>query len=196
MSMDMDKQMPQMQEKMKAMQGKMDKIRKTTDPKERQKLMQDHMQAMQENMKPMHGMGGPMMGRGQSGGIGVFLLVQMGYAKFHVKPADLLAITLGAGLFGIGTVLYGYCPGTALAAIGAGSVHALIGAFGMILGGILYALRFDWVSQAILPVWAVGKVQLPQLFGVGAPVVFVVLGLLVIAFFVILERRSAKFLNG
>lgn len=126
------------------------------------------------------------------GGIGVFLLVQMGYAKFHVKPSDLLAITLGAGLFGIGMVLYGYCPGTAVAAIGAGSVHALVGAVGMIAGGILYALSFDWVSQAILPVWAVGKVQLPQLLGVGAPVVFAVFALFVIVFFVILERRSAK----
>lgn len=126
------------------------------------------------------------------GGIGVFLLVQMGYAKFHIKPSDLLAITLGAGLFGIGMVLYGYCPGTAVAAIGAGSVHALVGAFGMILGGILYALTFDWVSQAILPVWAMGKVQLPQLVGVGAPVIFIALGLSVIAFFVILERHSAK----
>lgn len=126
------------------------------------------------------------------GGIGVFLLVQMGYAKFHIKPSDLLAITLGAGLFGIGMVLYGYCPGTAVAAIGAGSVHALVGAFGMIIGGILYALSFDWVAQAILPVWALGKVQLPQLLGVGAPVIFVALGLFVVVFFVILERRSVK----
>ena len=70
MSMDMDKQMPQMQEKMKAMQGQMDKVRKTTEPKERQKLMQEHMQAMQENMKMMRGMGGPMMtGGGQHGGM-------------------------------------------------------------------------------------------------------------------------------
>ena len=125
------------------------------------------------------------------GGIGVFLLVQMGYAKFHIKPADLLAITLGSALFGIGMVLYGYCPGTAVAAIGAGSVHALVGAFGMILGGVLYALSFDWVSQSILPVWAMGKVQLPQLLGVGAPVIFLALVLLL---FVIatLERRAAK----
>ena len=126
------------------------------------------------------------------GGIGVFLLVQMGYAEFHIKESDLLAITLGAGLFGIGMALFGYCPGTALAAIGAGSVHALVGAFGMILGGILYALSFDWVSQTILPVWAMGKVQLPQLLGVGAPVIFAALGLFAITFFVILERRSAK----
>ena len=124
------------------------------------------------------------------GGIGVFVLVQMGYAKFHIKPADLMTITLGAGLFGIGMVLYGYCPGTAVAAIGAGSVHALIGAFGMIVGGILYALSFDWVSQAILPVWAMGKLQLPHMLGIGAPVFFVLLVFLVIAFFVFLERRN------
>ena len=37
-----------------------------------------------------------------------------------------------------------------------------------------------------------GKVQLPELLGVGAPVIFVALGLFVIAFFAILERRSAK----
>jgi hypothetical protein len=126
------------------------------------------------------------------GGIGVFLLVQMGHAKFQIKPADLLAITMGAGLFGIGMVLYGYCPGTAAAAIGAGSVHALVGAFGMIIGGILYALSFEWVSQAILPIWAIGKVQLPQLLGVGAPLIFAVLGLFTLVFFATLERRSAK----
>ena len=70
MSMDMDKQMPQMQENMKKMQQQMEKLRATTDPKERQKLMQEHMQTMQENMKTMRGMGGPMMmGSGQRGGM-------------------------------------------------------------------------------------------------------------------------------
>jgi hypothetical protein len=69
MSMDMDKQMSQMQEKMKAMQVQMDKIRKTTDPKERQRLMQEHMQSMQENMKAMRDMGGPMMMGGKKGGM-------------------------------------------------------------------------------------------------------------------------------
>ena len=61
MTMDMEKQMPQMQDNMKKMQQQMEKIRATTDPKERQQMMQEHMQAMQANMKSMHGMGGPMM---------------------------------------------------------------------------------------------------------------------------------------
>lgn len=61
MSMDMDKQMPQMQENMKKMQQQMEKIQATSDPAERQKLMQEHMQTMQENMMTMRGMGGMMM---------------------------------------------------------------------------------------------------------------------------------------
>src|ERR1035437_3055488 len=67
MSMDMDKQMPQMRENMKKMQQQMEKIQATSDPAERQKLMQDHMQTMQENMKVMHSMGGSMMSGGQHG---------------------------------------------------------------------------------------------------------------------------------
>jgi uncharacterized membrane protein YedE/YeeE len=124
------------------------------------------------------------------GGIGVFALVQLGYAQFHIKPADLLAISLGAAIFGVGMVLYGYCPGTALAAIGAGSVHALIGAAGMLAGGILYALSFDWVKANILPVGAMGKVQLPQLVGVSPPVMLAGLAAVAILMFVAIERYS------
>ena len=63
---------------------------------------------------------------------------------------------------------------------------------GTLLGGILYALSFNWVSQAILPVWAMGKLQLPELLGVGAPLIFAAFGLFAITLFAILERRSAK----
>jgi hypothetical protein len=124
------------------------------------------------------------------GGIGVFALVQLGYAQFHIKPADLLAISLGSALFGVGMVLYGYCPGTALAAIGAGSVHALIGAGGMLLGGVLYALSFDWVKANILPIGQMGKVQLPQLLGVSAPVMLAGLAVVAIVMFVAIERYA------
>ncbi|MGE3993595.1 YeeE/YedE thiosulfate transporter family protein [Pseudorhodoplanes sp.] len=126
------------------------------------------------------------------GGIGIFALVQLGYAQFHIKPADLLAISLGAAIFGVGMVLYGYCPGTALAAIGAGSIHALVGAAGMLAGGILYALSFDWIKTYILPVGAMGKVQLPQLFGVTAPAVLATLAILAIVIFVLIERYARR----
>jgi uncharacterized membrane protein YedE/YeeE len=126
------------------------------------------------------------------GGVGVFALVRLGYAQFHIKPADMLAISLGAALFGIGMVLYGYCPGTALAAIGGGSLHALIGAAGMLVGGIAYALSFNWVKANILPVGAMGKMQLPALLGVSAPMIFAGLAVVALIFFAVLERGAAR----
>jgi uncharacterized membrane protein YedE/YeeE len=113
------------------------------------------------------------------GGIGVFVLVNLGEAKYSVKDANLLGVMLGAALFGIGMVIYGYCPGTSLAATAAGSIHALIGVFGMVAGAILYALTFDW-----------GKVRLPEWTGIPDIVWFAALALGVLAFFIFIERRA------
>ncbi len=124
------------------------------------------------------------------GGIGVFALVAAGHAKFHIKDADTLAVALGAAIFGVGMVIYGYCPGTALAAIGGGSLHALVGAAGMLVGGVLYALSFDWVKATILPVGKMGKMQLPELLGVGAPLIFAALAAIALVAFTLIERAQ------
>ena len=100
------------------------------------------------------------------GGIGVSVLHYYGLAQYHIKPADMLAVVLGASLFGVGMVLYGYCPGTGVAAVGTGSIHALIGFVGMIVGGILYALSFPWLKENILTVASLGKIRLPDLTGI------------------------------
>ena len=124
------------------------------------------------------------------GGIGVMALTDANLAKYAVKDANLLGVALGAGLFGIGMVFYGYCPGTGLAAIATGSVHALIGALGMIVGGILFALSFDWVKANILTVGAYGKIRLPDVTGIPSPVWFAGLTLVAIAFFIWAERQQ------
>jgi uncharacterized membrane protein YedE/YeeE len=128
------------------------------------------------------------------GGIGVMLLVDAGSAKYYIKDANLLGVALGAALFGVGMVLYGYCPGTGLAAVATGSLHALAGVAGMLLGGILFALSFDWVKAHILTVAALGKVRLPDLTGVPDAAWFAGLAVAAIAGFVVLEvmqRRKA-----
>ncbi len=126
------------------------------------------------------------------GGIGVLALVDAGAAKYAVKDANMLAVALGAGLFGIGMVVFGYCPGTALAAIATGSVHALVGAFGMIAGAIVYALTFDWLKANVLNVWALGKVRLPDLTGIPDAAWFVALAIGAGAFFWWIESRSVR----
>lgn len=126
------------------------------------------------------------------GGVGVLALIDVGYAQYYVKDANLLAVSLGAALFGVGIVVYGYCPGTAIAAIATGSVHALVGAFGMILGAIVYALTFDWLQAHILNVWALGKVRLPDITGVPDAVWFVALAVIGAAFLYWIEQRDAR----
>ena len=83
--------------------------------------------------------------------------------SFRVEAVPMLAIVLGSAIFGVGMVIYGYCPGTGLAAIGTGSLHALAGVGGMLGGGILYALTFPWVAKNILPIADIGKMTLDQL---------------------------------
>ncbi len=124
------------------------------------------------------------------GGVGVLALHDTGNAKYYVKDANLLGVGLGAALFGVGMVVYGYCPGTALAAIATGSVHALVGAFGMIFGAIAYALSFDWIKANILSVGALGKVRLPEITGIPDTAWFVALAIGAAAFFWWIERQE------
>jgi uncharacterized membrane protein YedE/YeeE len=97
------------------------------------------------------------------GGVGIFILHGQGLANFHIKPAAMLAVVSGAALFGIGMVIYGYCPGTGVAAIAAGKLDALVGFLGMLAGAALYAFSYDWIAANILPVGDLGKKRLPQL---------------------------------
>lgn len=100
------------------------------------------------------------------GGVGVLLLKSTGHAQYHIKPANMLGVVLGAAMFGVGMVLYGYCPGTGVVALATGSLHAMVGFLGMLVGGVLYALSFRWVEAHIQTVARLGKVRLPELTGI------------------------------
>jgi len=84
----------------------------------------------------------------------------------------------------------GYCPGTAIAAAAAGSVHALAGLAGAIVGGVLYAFSFPWISSKILPVGALGKVRLPDVTGIPAWLWFTGLAVGAVLLFRVIERHE------
>lgn len=100
------------------------------------------------------------------GGVGVAILHGQGLANFHIKPATMFAVVLGAVLFGIGMVLYGYCPGTGIAAIAAGKLDALAGFAGMLVGAAAYAFSYPWIAAHVLPIADLGKKRLPDLANV------------------------------
>jgi uncharacterized membrane protein YedE/YeeE len=121
------------------------------------------------------------------GGAGVLFLHQSGHAEWHIKPAPMLGVALGAVLFGIGMVVYGYCPGTGIAATATGSVHGLVGLLGMVVGGTLYALSFPWVREHILKVADLGKKRLPDLTGIPDWGWIGILAGVAVAVFILLE---------
>lgn len=122
------------------------------------------------------------------GGVGVLVLVDLGAAKFHVRDANMLGTIVGAALFGVGMALYGYCPGTGVAAIATGSVHALVGAFGMLAGAVAYAFTFEWVRDSILSVWRLGKVTLTDVTGIPQLALFAILALIAVGLFYTAEK--------
>jgi len=123
------------------------------------------------------------------GGIGVLLLKTTGHAQYHIKPANMLGVSLGAALFGVGMVLYGYCPGTGVAAMATGSIHATVGFGGMLVGGVLYALSFTWVEANIQKVAALGKLRLPDVTGVPDWGWFAILAAIAGVVFWLIETR-------
>lgn len=126
------------------------------------------------------------------GGIGVLTLHGFDAAQYHIKPANLLAVGLGGLIFGVGMVLYGYCPGTGLAACATGSVHGIVGFFGMLAGGVAYALTFPWAEQHLQKVAAFGKVRLPDITGIPEWAWFVLLTIVALAVFSWIERVERR----
>lgn len=126
------------------------------------------------------------------GGVGVLVLVDAGLAKWAVRETNLLAALLGGALFGVGMVLYGYCPGTGIAAIGSGSVHALVGAGGMVVGAIAYALSFDWMKANVLSVWRLGKVTFADLLGVPLLPLYIGLAVVTLGVFAAVTRIERR----
>lgn len=97
------------------------------------------------------------------GGLGIYGMRAVGMdIAMHVKGTQLLGNTLGGLIFGVGMVLLGYCPGTAVAAIGSGSRHAIVGVLGMLVGAGIYAEMYPWVNEHILGVGSIGKVTIPE----------------------------------
>lgn len=98
------------------------------------------------------------------GGIGVTTMMNFGWLEgWHIKDLNVLGILLGGALFGVGMAVYGYCPGTGVAAVATGSLHALVGFGGMLVGGVAYALTYPWVKETILSKGALGKVRLTDI---------------------------------
>ena len=116
-----------------------------------------------------------------TGMLGLFGLSLIGFldiSEVYLLPTFLLPMAVGGLLFGLGMVIGGYCPGTAIASLVTGKIDALIFLVGFLLGSLLFGDLF--------PVWGDfynsdyrGVVRLDQVLNIGLGTA--VLGVVVVA---------------
>jgi len=99
------------------------------------------------------------------GSVGVYALVTMDMASLHVKPLLLGGVLLGAVCFGVGMAVFGYCPGTSVAACGEGRRDAMVGVLGMLVGAGVYVALFPSLQPVIKSLGDGGEITLPQTIG-------------------------------
>ncbi len=99
------------------------------------------------------------------GAIGVYALLALDLVSLHIKPLAWGGIVAGGILFGVGMAVFGYCPGTSVAACGEGRRDAMVGVLGMFFGAGAYILFYSSLRPLIEGFGDAGKVTLPQLTG-------------------------------
>lgn len=124
------------------------------------------------------------------GMFGILILSEQGIITLSHKSMNVGAIVVGGSLFGIGWAVMGFCPGTAVGAVGEGRWHAAFGIIGMLIGAAIYAQLYPFFKSTVLS-WAdFGKISLPQALGVSPWVVAIGFTLITAVMFRIFEKKG------
>lgn len=99
------------------------------------------------------------------GAIGIYSLLPTEAVSLHIKPLVWLGVVAGGICFGVGMAIFGYCPGTSVAACGEGRRDAMLGVLGMLLGAGLYVVLYPQLADWLKSWGDAGKVTLPELTG-------------------------------
>ena len=102
-------------------------------------------------------------------GIGLIIItieIGLGFSSYHIKPLLISGIIFGGLLFGMGMAILGYCPGTLVVSLGEGSLDALIGIIGGLVGGLVFTLLHPSIESILGPDF--GKISLNSLIGTNS----------------------------
>lgn len=122
--------------------------------------------------------------------VGIYLLLDLGLIKLSIKPLILGGNVIGGLIFGIGWGIVGYCPATAMGALGEGRYDAALGLLGMILGAGIYAEAYPIMKDTVLTWGNFGKITLPGALGINHWFVIIVLGVVFVGLFKWFEKKG------
>jgi len=122
--------------------------------------------------------------------VGLYLMADLqliDFSKVWIVPTFFWPQIVGGGLFGVGFVVSGYCPGTAVTGLSSGRIDAFFTLIGVGLGSIVFAFFFPLLEN-FYNASAMGGVTLPQLMGVNHWLVIALVVAIAIGMFIMLER--------
>lgn len=108
-------------------------------------------------------------------------------SRVWIIPTFFWPQLVGGALFGLGYVVSGYCPGTAVAGFASGRIDALVTMIGIGFGSVLFAAVFPWV-EGFYKTSNMGQVTLPELAGMNHWIILAILFVLAGAMFYTIER--------
>ncbi len=110
--------------------------------------------------------------------IGLYFMIEAGWAHYHVKPIMWQGLIIGGTLFGISMAILGKCPGTGPISIAEGRIDVLVGAIGGLFGGLVFTLYYDDFFKPLMGE-SVGKMVLTDFFKGNEHTVVLIFGIVV-----------------
>ncbi len=120
--------------------------------------------------------------------IGLYIMIQLGWASYHIKPIILGGLIIGGILFGISMAIFGKCPGTGPVSVAEGRIDVLVGSIGGIFGGLVFTLFYDKLKIIMGP--NLGKLNLPGLLDHYQSIAVLLFGLFLITISILIPLRE------
>jgi uncharacterized membrane protein YedE/YeeE len=121
--------------------------------------------------------------------IGLYFMIEAGWAHYHVKPIMLGGLVIGGTIFGVSMAIFGKCPGTGPVSIAEGRIDVLVGAIGGLLGGLVFTLFYEDIFKPLMGE-SMGKLTLPELFPGHEHTVVLIFGVIVTLVAVLIPKRE------
>jgi uncharacterized membrane protein YedE/YeeE len=122
--------------------------------------------------------------------VGIYLLFDFGLIKLSIKPLILGGNILGGLIFGLGWGIVGYCPATAMGALGEGRYDSIFALLGMLLGAGFYAEMYPLMKETVLTWGDFGKITLATASGINHWIIIIILTAIFILLFRWFEKKG------
>ncbi|SHO80776.1 membrane protein, putative [hydrothermal vent metagenome] len=120
--------------------------------------------------------------------IGLYFMIQAGYASYHPKPIILGGLIIGGIIFGVSMAILGKCPGTGPISISEGRIDVLVAAIGGVFGGLVFTVYFDFFKEIMGK--SLGKITLIDYFNGYETLTILIFGIFLIGVSIAIPLRT------